>query len=100
MRDQVMDNPSDRHNRYSRANDICRRTDYARWHRRQSGQQILRSQLGFTDTPSRRPSGCQNCLHYHGIAYGTSRDRATLICGFHPYGWQSSGDCPDWQAES
>lgn len=84
------------HNPFSKADFCFRKADYAQWHRQQSKLHILRSQLGFTDVPSSRPKVCQGCEHYHGIAYGHSRDtRAVLICGFHPYGWQGS-TCPDW----
>ncbi|MGG6294825.1 hypothetical protein ACQ4M4_10395 [Leptolyngbya sp. AN02str] len=82
-----------------RANDCFRKADYARWHRQQSKMHILRSQLGFTDAPSGRPSTCQDCRHYHGIAYGYGHQRAVLICGFHPHGWQGE-QCPDWQFTS
>ncbi|HEY9752632.1 MAG TPA: hypothetical protein V6C46_06760 [Coleofasciculaceae cyanobacterium] len=71
---------------------------HARWHRAESKRQILRSQLGFNDLPASRPKPCIGCIHYHGLAYGyTQGSRSTLICGFHPYGWQQDGDCPDWQ---
>jgi hypothetical protein len=78
-----------------------RKADHARWQRMQSKRHILRSQLGFTDHTSSRPQTCQGCIHYHGVAYGyTQEARTTLICGFHPYGWQGGQDCPDWQGAS
>ncbi|MBD1852847.1 hypothetical protein [Leptolyngbya sp. FACHB-711] len=82
---------------FSRANYSFRRADYAHWHRQQSKQHILRSQLGFRDVSSSRPRACAGCVHYHGIAYGYNRDsRSLLVCGFHPYGWQQDDTCPDW----
>ncbi|MBD2059251.1 hypothetical protein H6F88_25195 [Oculatella sp. FACHB-28] len=81
---------------FCQANYFLRKAAYDRWHRQQSKQHILRSQLGFTDVSPSRPKACQHCEHYHGIAYGYNRaNRTVLICGFHPFGWQ--GDvCPDW----
>lgn len=74
-----------------------RKADYARWHRLQSKRHILRSQLGFNDLPPSRPKPCQGCAHYHGVAYGYSQGQRTpLVCGFHPFGWQTSDLCPDW----
>lgn len=85
-------------NPFDKANYFLRKADYARWHRLQSKQHILRSQLGFTEVASARPKACQGCEHYHGIAYGYSRKKRTvLVCGFHPYGWQQDAICPDWQ---
>ncbi|WOD39180.1 hypothetical protein [Nodosilinea sp. E11] len=85
---------------FHRANDLCRRRAYEQWQRRQSKQQILRSQVGFRDRPSNRPSPCQGCANYHGIAYGTSRARrSTLVCAIHPQGWQGTGACADWREE-
>jgi hypothetical protein len=76
---------------------FSRKADHARWHRMQSKRHILRSQLGFTDPPPARPKVCQGCIHYHGVAYGYTRENRTiLVCGFHPYGWQESVSCPDW----
>ncbi|HEY9695773.1 MAG TPA: hypothetical protein V6D10_00665 [Trichocoleus sp.] len=84
-------------NPFNRANDLIRKADYAHWHRQQSKQHILRSQLGFRDVTSSRPKACQGCAHYHGIAYGHNRaTRTMLICGFHPSGWQQDDRCPDW----
>lgn len=82
------------------ANYRLRALAHTHWHRLQSKRHILRSQLGFTDTGEGRPAACRRCIHYHGIAYGQSREtRTTLICGFHPYGWQSAArPCPDWLA--
>ena len=78
-----------------------RKADHARWHRMQSKRHILRSQLGFVDPQLSRPKGCQGCKHYHGVAYGYTREnRATLVCGYHPYGWSEGGACPDWCGES
>ncbi|MBW4462056.1 MAG: hypothetical protein KME47_17715 [Nodosilinea sp. WJT8-NPBG4] len=85
---------------FHRANDLCRRRAYEQWHRRQSKQQILRSQVGFQSLPPTRPQPCQGCINYHGIAYGTSRaKRSTLVCAIHPQGWQGGGGCPDWRSE-
>jgi len=79
------------------ANDSFRRADYLRWHRQKSRLHILRSQLGFDDCQPSRPAPCQGCLHYHGVAYGyTAASRQSLVCGYHPYGWQGEGACPDW----
>lgn len=78
---------------------LLRKADYVNWHRQQSNQQILRSQQGFGEVEPSRPRACQGCHHYHGVAYGYSRERrSTLICGFHPYGWITDTACPDWQA--
>jgi hypothetical protein len=78
---------------------LYRKAEYVNWHRQQSNQQILRSQLGFTEVASSRPKPCQGCANYHGVAYGYSRtSRTTLICGFHPYGWQADSACPDWES--
>lgn len=86
---------------FSRANARCQRRAYEQWHRIQSKQQILRSQVGFVDTSSSRPPPCRGCANYHGIAYGTSRARRhTLICAIHPHGWQGEAGCPDWQEPS
>ena len=83
---------------FRKANYFFRKADYLRWHRQQSKQQILRSQVGFVDTTSSKPKTCQGCINYHGVAYGTSYDtRTPLICGFHPYGWLDDSACPDWQ---
>jgi hypothetical protein len=91
-----MDNAQDP---FSLANLHLRKADQLRWHRSLSKRQILRSQLGFNDVPASRPKPCQGCVHYHGIAYGyTKANRAVLICGFHPYGWQGEV-CPDWRGE-
>ncbi|HEY9615909.1 MAG TPA: hypothetical protein V6C64_03660 [Microcoleaceae cyanobacterium] len=76
---------------------FARKADHARWQRLQSKQHILRSQLGFTSTPSSRPKPCQGCAHYHGVAYGYRQDTRTfLVCGLYPYGWQDGDTCPDW----
>lgn len=83
---------------FQRANDLCRRRAYEQWHRGRSKRQILRSQVGFTTTFTLpiRPQSCQGCLHYHGLAYGTSRgQRHTLVCAMHPYGWPGGDRCPD-----
>lgn len=83
---------------FKRANYLIRKAHHAQWHRTQSGQQILRSQLGFNDIAFSRPKACAGCQHYHGVAYGYSRQaRTVLVCGFHPYGWLAEGACPDWQ---
>ncbi|QQE65026.1 hypothetical protein GFS31_17110 [Leptolyngbya sp. BL0902] len=84
---------------FSRANARCHRRAYEQWHRRQSKQHILRSQVGFADPTPSRPLPCRQCANYHGVAYGTSRARRhTLICAMHPYGWLADSPCPDWQA--
>ncbi|MCU0570977.1 MAG: hypothetical protein MUF49_30970 [Oculatellaceae cyanobacterium Prado106] len=84
------------HDPFKRANDVFRRADHAQWHRQRSKQHILRSQLGFTSLTPSRPKCCQGCHHYHGIAYGYSREtRTMLICALHPYGWRGEV-CPDW----
>jgi len=36
---------------------------------------------------------CAGCRNYHGQAYGGT----LLVCGIHPYGWEQSDRCPDWQ---
>lgn len=36
---------------------------------------------------------CVGCRHYHGQSYGGNM----LVCGMHPYGWESE-KCPDWQS--
>lgn len=85
------------HNPFKTANYLFRKSSHAQWHRQQSKQQILRSQLGFKDLTSSRPKACQDCVHYHGVAYGYSRaTRTMLVCGFHPYGWAEESGCPDW----
>lgn len=69
-----------------------------RRHYYQSRCQVLRSQLGFTQVESNRPTICLGCRHYHGQFYGYNRhNRTQLICGFHPYGWQETRQCPDWE---
>lgn len=80
------------------ANLVRHRALHHHWQRYQAQTQILRSQMGFNRVEPSRPEPCQNCAHYHGIAYG-QRQRNLIICGFHPYGWSLSPDCPDWQAE-
>ena len=85
---------------FDRANESCFHTSYRRWHRQQSKQYILRSQLGFDRPPleSGRPQPCVGCRNYHGVAYGlNSARRSKLICGIHPTGWDLAGPCPDWQ---
>nr|WP_290227850.1 hypothetical protein [Trichocoleus desertorum] len=83
---------------FQKANYFFRRADYVKWHRQQSKQQILRSQVGFIETAPSRPKACQGCAHYHGVTYGTAYEsRNLLICGFHPYGWGNQGTCPDWE---
>lgn len=82
---------------FDKANYFLRKAAHARWHRNQSKQHILRSQLGFNEVLNTRPKVCQGCEHYHGIAYGYCKEnRAVLICGFHPYGWLGEEGCPDW----
>jgi hypothetical protein len=76
---------------------LLRKADYVNWHRQQSKQHILRSQQGFSEVEPSRPKACRGCVHYHGAAYGYSRDdRTILVCGFHPYGWHDEHGCPDW----
>lgn len=83
---------------FRRANALFRQSSYRRWQRLQSKQQILRSQVGFSNSTPSRPIACRGCANYHGIAYGTSRDRrSVLVCGIHPSGWQQDNSCPDWQ---
>ncbi len=83
---------------FRRMEYLLRKADYTNWHRQQSKQHILRSQQGFGDVEPSRPKACRGCANYHGVAYGYSRDRRTmLICGFHAYGWHADTDCPDWQ---
>jgi hypothetical protein len=36
---------------------------------------------------------CVGCRHYHGQSYGGTM----LVCGMHPYGWESE-QCPDWES--
>lgn len=82
---------------FHRANYLFRRQAYQQWHRRQSKQQILRSQVGFNETGTARPKVCEGCLNYHGRSYGLSKTtRTPLVCGMYPYGWQESGACPEW----
>jgi hypothetical protein len=86
------------HYPFGKLHYLSRKADYTRWHRLESKRHILRSQLGFVGLSASRPKPCIGCQHYHGIAYGyTQETRMPLICGFHPYGWQSEGPCPDWQ---
>ncbi|MFE4107394.1 hypothetical protein [Almyronema epifaneia] len=83
---------------FSKANYLLRKKRYAQWHRLQSKLQILRSQVGFTESGSSRPKACLGCLNYHGVSYGTSKEsRHLLVCAMHPYGWQSPSPCPDRQ---
>lgn len=85
---------------FHRANYRFRRRAYEQWHRVQSKQHILRSQVGFHDAMTSRPRACNGCSNYHGIAYGTMRSqRSTLICAMHPYGWHDPHPCPDWIGE-
>lgn len=89
------------HNPFKTANYLLHKASHAQWHRQQSKEHILRSQLGFKDRSLGRPKVCEGCMHYHGVAYGYSRaNRTMLICGFHPYGWQTDTNCPDWSGLS
>ncbi|MBF2037281.1 MAG: hypothetical protein IGR92_17820 [Leptolyngbyaceae cyanobacterium T60_A2020_046] len=83
---------------FLRANLRFRQRAYQRWHESQLKRQILRSQIGFHETPVSRPVACTGCRFYHGHAYGLQRSqRVTLVCAMHPYGWQAPAPCPDWQ---
>lgn len=82
---------------FQRANEVSRRRAYLLWHRHQSKQQILRSQVGFSKPTCQRPEACIGCHHYHGVRYGRGAARTSLICAMHPFGWQAP-PCPDWQA--
>lgn len=85
---------------FQQANGSLFKALQVRWHRQQSRQQILRSQVGFATQLSSRPAACQGCIHYHGKAYGTTREtRTQLICAMHPEGWAGLSGCPDWQGE-
>ncbi|MEM6424731.1 MAG: hypothetical protein AAGF66_13735 [Cyanobacteria bacterium P01_H01_bin.119] len=85
---------------FSKADYLLRRRNLRRWHERQCKTQILRSQVGFTDTAPTRPKACNGCANYHGISYGTQRNsRTLLICAMYPYGWPDTArPCPDWQS--
>lgn len=37
---------------------------------------------------------CIGCRHYHGQVYGDN----LLVCAMHPYGWDASAHCPDWES--
>ncbi|WP_254565212.1 hypothetical protein [Oscillatoria sp. HE19RPO] len=39
-------------------------------------------------------AACIGCKNYHGQVYGGN----LLVCGMHPYGWETDGDCPDWES--
>lgn len=83
---------------FSRANDRCRQRAHQRWHHHQRKQQILRSQIGFSEITAVHPTACMGCRYYHGQAYGWQQDhRQTLVCALHPCG-QSAAICPDWAA--
>ncbi|NJL86882.1 MAG: hypothetical protein HC886_14445 [Leptolyngbyaceae cyanobacterium SM1_1_3] len=83
---------------FSKANYLLRKKSYAQWHRLQSKLQILRSQVGFSESVCSRPRACVGCLNYHGVDYGSSKARRhLLVCAMHPYGWQLSTLCPDRQ---
>lgn len=84
---------------FYRANDVSRRRAHTLWHRHQSKQHILRSQVGFSKPASQRPKACMGCKHYHGVRYGTGEMRVPLVCAMHPLGWYEEIACPDWQAE-
>lgn len=85
---------------FSHANARCHYRAYEQWQRIQSKHHILRSQVGFAAPPPSRPRPCRRCINYHGVAYGTIRDRRqTLICAIHPHGWAGETPCPDWQSE-
>jgi hypothetical protein len=79
------------------ANLLRQRSLHKRWHRYQANCHILRSQLGFDNAQSERPTVCIGCDNYHGKTYGQTKEtRNRLICGFHPNGWQGEGNCPDF----
>lgn len=85
---------------FQRANLLCVRKTYDHWQRDRAQRYLLRSQLGFHRTDAEathpQPAPCRHCIHYHGIAYGTSKARRSLlVCGFHPSG-PGDGPCPDW----
>lgn len=44
--------------------------------------------------PQKYPA-CVGCRNYHGHSYGGN----FLVCGIHPYGYESD-KCPDWEGES
>jgi len=51
--------------------------------------------LGFTATiePNAQDHpACIGCSQYHGQVYGGN----ILVCGMHPYGWETQ-HCPDWE---
>ena len=88
-------------NPFHRANTLCMRKHYDRWRRDRAQRYVLRSQLGFHRTDeertTRQPAPCRHCIHYHGVAYGTSKQRRTLlICGLHPSDPGQGDACPDW----
>lgn len=86
---------------FFRANARCRQRAHQRWHQGQRKRQILRSQIGFSDLSTSRPTACSGCANYHGQAYGMQKaHRMVLICAIHPYGWQQNSPCPDWCADN
>jgi hypothetical protein len=86
------------HDPYNRANLSFRKTAVQRFQRLQNRQRILRSQVGFLDTSLLRPTVCEGCINYHGIAYGaTDATKTLLVCAFHPSGWHGDTPCPDWR---
>lgn len=84
-------------NAFDQANYLCHRQACQQRHRWQQKQQILRSQVGFNNTPASRPTACAGCANYHGLSYGTRSGRTPLVCAMHPYGWRAAGRCPDWR---
>ncbi|NEP00733.1 MAG: hypothetical protein F6K58_19115 [Symploca sp. SIO2E9] len=42
---------------------------------------------------SSRHAACIGCRNYHGQVYGGN----LLVCGMHPYGWDTE-NCPDWES--
>ncbi|GAB4541212.1 MAG: hypothetical protein Tsb0014_32940 [Pleurocapsa sp.] len=83
-----------------KANLIRRQSAYQLWHRQKSQSYILRTQLGFNRVKNSRPDCCIGCINYHGQGYGSSQaTRNFLVCGFHPYGWTASVNCPDWEGD-
>ncbi len=59
-------------------------------------QLAIGNELGFTYTVepnAQNNPACIGCRHYHGQSYSGN----LLICGMHPYGWETQ-HCPDWES--